>query len=602
MSADSAPQQVAANKCFGGYTRRYKHSSSVLGCNMNFTIFFPPGSEGNSGNKVPVLYYLSGLTCTDENVMQKAGAQRSCAQHGIAFVAPDTSPRGLNVEGEADSWDFGVGAGFYINAIADKWKNWRMYDYITQELPAVLSAHFANLDTTNTSIMGHSMGGHGALTIALKNPGKYKSLSAFAPICNPCNVPWGIKAFTGYFGEDNKELWKAHDATELVKSYHGPPLPTLIDTGTADTFLEAQAGINQGHSKRKYAAADWYLNHKPAPVANSIPAAFNWCNNDGTNYCTASWNQHIPVYCGSCWVHGTLSMVQDRLKIKKLRAGDITPDVMLGRQTLLNCAAFHGYGEGCNGGEPLDVFKYMAEEGLPDESCFNYGATDHTQFKSKAKKSKDKTCPKKARCQNCMPDPKGGPDRCWAVEKPIEYKLTAYGKIDAGEEAMQQEILARGPITCGIACPDSFVYHYHSSRHNGVYIDKSGDKELDHDVEVVGWGEEDGLKYWLVRNSWGTYWGELGFFKVQRGVNALQIESGDCWYAEPEYAIETAVVDEELEGSMYGLKEGHPEGADHHRHFGRDSGRASINHGDTMHSRLGSKEWMKRDAVKTQVS
>eukprot|EP00882_Tetradesmus_deserticola_P007997 GHRQ01008423.1.p1 GENE.GHRQ01008423.1~~GHRQ01008423.1.p1 ORF type:complete len:346 (+),score=163.37 GHRQ01008423.1:1986-3023(+) len=148
-------------------------------------------------------------------------------------------------------------------------------------------------------------------------------------------------------------------------------------------------------------------------------------------------------------------------------------------------------------------------------------------------------------------------------------QLTSYGKLDAGEEAMQQEILAKGPIVCGIACPEEFVYKYHSAKHGGVYIDKTGDTELDHDVEVVGWGEEeDGLKYWLVRNSWGSYWGSLGFFKLQRGVNALQIESGDCWYANPEYSVETAVVQGELEGSMYGLED--TKGHDHDDDDGDD--------------------------------
>lgn len=239
--AGAAPVQIGSNKCCGGYNKRFKHSSTTLGCDMTFTVFLPQGAEeGSSSSKFPVLYYLSGLTCTDENVTQKGGAQKACAKHGIAFVAPDTSPRGLNVQGEADSWDFGVGAGFYVNATVDKWKNWRMYDYITKELPALLGAHFPQLDTSNASITGHSMGGHGALTIALKNPGMFKSLSAFAPIVNPCEVPWGIKAFSGYFGEDNKEVWKAHDACELVKGYSGPPLPTLIDTGSADNFLERE--------------------------------------------------------------------------------------------------------------------------------------------------------------------------------------------------------------------------------------------------------------------------------------------------------------------------------------------------------------------------
>ncbi|KIZ04814.1 S-formylglutathione hydrolase [Monoraphidium neglectum] len=203
---------------------------------MNFTVYFPPAAEAADA-KLPVLFYLSGLTCTDENVIQKSGAQRACAAKGIAFVAPDTSPRGLGVEGEAESWDFGVGAGFYINATVDKWKNWRMYDYITKELPELLAAHFPTLDTSNTAIMGHSMGGHGALTIALKNPGAFKSVSALAPICNPVNVPWGQKAFAGYLGDSDKEAWKQHDASELLASYTGPKFPLLVDTGTSDPFL-----------------------------------------------------------------------------------------------------------------------------------------------------------------------------------------------------------------------------------------------------------------------------------------------------------------------------------------------------------------------------
>jgi len=236
--ADTAVEEVSSNKMFGGFNRRYQHASSSLGCSMNFTIYYPPQAAA-AGAKVPVLYYLSGLTCTDENVIMKSGVQRACAKHGIALIAPDTSPRGLGVEGEAESWDFGVGAGFYLNATVEKWKNWRMYDYITKELPSLLADSMANLDTTKCSIFGHSMGGHGALTIALKNPGVYKSVSAFSPIVNPTVVPWGQKVFSGYLG-DERESWKQYDACELVKQYKGPELPALIDVGTADNFLEVQ--------------------------------------------------------------------------------------------------------------------------------------------------------------------------------------------------------------------------------------------------------------------------------------------------------------------------------------------------------------------------
>mmetsp|Transcript_25066 Transcript_25066/g.44676 ORF Transcript_25066/g.44676 Transcript_25066/m.44676 type:complete len:352 (-) Transcript_25066:109-1164(-) len=225
-------EEIKSNKMYGGFNKRYKHDSTACGCSMVFTIFYPPAA---ATEKVPVIYYLSGLTCTDENVIQKAGIQKKAAEMGVAIIAPDTSPRGFGIEGEADSYDFGVGAGFYVNATVDKWKNWRMYEYVTEELPKVLS-QLTGLDTSKAGIMGHSMGGHGALTIYLKNMDKFKSLSAFAPICNPINVPWGEKALGGYLGDD-KEAWKQYDATELVKASKGPYVPMLIDIGTKDDFL-----------------------------------------------------------------------------------------------------------------------------------------------------------------------------------------------------------------------------------------------------------------------------------------------------------------------------------------------------------------------------
>eukprot|EP00891_Asterochloris_glomerata_P008964 jgi/Astpho2/8964/Aster-02642 len=183
---------------------------------MLFTVYFPPQT---SKGKVPVVYYLSGLSCTDENFIQK----------------------GLNIEGEDESWDFGSSAGFYLNATQPKWKNYRMYEYITEELPATLQ-HLPELDTQKASIMGHSMGGHGALTIGIKNPAKFKSISAFAPICNPSQVPWGKKAFSGYLGHDQSQ-WKQYDAVELLGSYSGPQLEVmqvLVDIGTDDNFLKEQ--------------------------------------------------------------------------------------------------------------------------------------------------------------------------------------------------------------------------------------------------------------------------------------------------------------------------------------------------------------------------
>jgi len=230
----ATPQEISSNKMFGGFNRRFKHDSSSVGCPMTFSVFFPPAADSD---KVPVLYWLSGLTCNDENFIQKSGAQRKAAACGLALVSMDTSPRGLNVEGESESWDFGAGAGFYLNATEEKWKNWRMYDYVTKELPSLLSSHFPNLDTSKASLFGHSMGGHGALTLFLKNPSKYKSVSAFAPICNPTQCPWGDKAFKGYLGEE-KASWEEYDATLLVKKYNGPKTTILIDQGADDKFYK----------------------------------------------------------------------------------------------------------------------------------------------------------------------------------------------------------------------------------------------------------------------------------------------------------------------------------------------------------------------------
>ncbi|XP_027072291.1 S-formylglutathione hydrolase isoform X1 [Coffea eugenioides] len=234
---DSKPTEISSSKMFDGFNKRYRHFSPTLGCSMTFSIYFPPSP--NPSDKFPVLYWLSGLTCSDENFIIKSGAQRVASIEGVALIAPDTSPRGLNVEGESDSWDFGVGAGFYLNAKQDKWKNWRMYDYVVKELPTLLSENFPQLDTSRASISGHSMGGHGALTIYLKNLEKYKSVSAFAPIVNPMNCPWGQKAFTNYLGE-NKADWEEYDATLLVSKFKDVSATILIDQGEDDKFLHDQ--------------------------------------------------------------------------------------------------------------------------------------------------------------------------------------------------------------------------------------------------------------------------------------------------------------------------------------------------------------------------
>lgn len=231
---------VSSNKVFGGEHAQYSHYSSVNNCDMTFAIFLPPIAlgEAKEAKKVPVLYWLSGLTCNDQNFMQKAGALRAAAELGIAIVAPDTSPRGEDVADDSDaSYDFGLGAGFYLNATQAPFsEHYHMYDYILNELiPAVQDTFHVN---NNSSISGHSMGGHGALTIGLKNPAVFASISAFSPICNPMDCAWGQKAFTGYLGE-NTDDWLAYDACHLLENSK-EHVPILIDQGTDDSFLDSQ--------------------------------------------------------------------------------------------------------------------------------------------------------------------------------------------------------------------------------------------------------------------------------------------------------------------------------------------------------------------------
>ncbi|MGM0449373.1 MAG: S-formylglutathione hydrolase [Pseudomonadota bacterium] len=224
---------VSETKSFGGWLRRYRHSSEVLGCDMVFGIYLPPQAETQS---VPLLWWLSGLTCTDENFMQKAGAHRVAAELGMAIICPDTSPRGTDLPGEHDSYDFGSGAGFYVNATQAPWnQHYHMYSYVADELPDLV--HNAFPLNGQEAISGHSMGGHGALVCALHNPERYQSVSAFAPICHPVNCAWGEKAFGGYLGDD-REAWKAWDACELMRQ-KGSDHSLLVDQGDADNFLEA---------------------------------------------------------------------------------------------------------------------------------------------------------------------------------------------------------------------------------------------------------------------------------------------------------------------------------------------------------------------------
>ena len=227
---------VSEQKAFGGVQGVYRHEARQTACEMEFSVFMPPQAQQGP---VPVIYYLSGLTCTQENVTTKGGFQAYAAEHGLAVVCPDTSPRGAGIAGEDDDYDFGTGAGFYVDATEKPWSDmYRMYSYVTVELPAVIAEDFT-IDTSSAGVFGHSMGGHGALTIALKNPGTYKSVSAFAPIVAPMQCPWGEKAFTGYLGPD-RSSWQAYDATELVKLGKTINGSILIDQGTADPFLDEQ--------------------------------------------------------------------------------------------------------------------------------------------------------------------------------------------------------------------------------------------------------------------------------------------------------------------------------------------------------------------------
>lgn len=231
----SALNLVSEYRCFGGKVGFYSHHSETCNSEMKFAVYVPPQAESVP---VPILYYLSGLTCTEENFIVKAGAQRLAAEYGLMLVVPDTSPRNTGIPGEEDDWDFGTGAGFYVDATAAPWKtHYQMYSYVVEELPALIAAQFS-VAPERQGIFGHSMGGHGALVCALKNGDRYLSVSAFAPIVAPMRCPWGQKAFSNYLGSD-PEAWKAYDASELVLTANFNR-PILIDQGTSDSFLTKQ--------------------------------------------------------------------------------------------------------------------------------------------------------------------------------------------------------------------------------------------------------------------------------------------------------------------------------------------------------------------------
>lgn len=230
-----AIEQISEYQSFGGKMGFYAHNSQQCNTTMQFAVYQPPQAQTQT---LPVVYFLSGLTCNEENFMVKAGAQRIAAKYGLILVAPDTSPRDTGINGEDSSWDFGTGAGFYVDATQAPWSHYyRMYSYVVEELPTLIGDHFP-VQPGNQSIFGHSMGGHGALVCALRNPQKYKSVSAFAPIVAPMRCPWGEKALSGYLG-DNRNEWVSYDACELVKQ-GGFPEQILIDQGRADKFLETQ--------------------------------------------------------------------------------------------------------------------------------------------------------------------------------------------------------------------------------------------------------------------------------------------------------------------------------------------------------------------------
>ena len=231
----ASPKLNSEYRCFGGTVGFYSHYSEVCNCEMKFAVYQPPQAKSEP---VPVLYFLSGLTCTEENFMVKAGAQQFAAKYGLMLVVPDTSPRNRGIPGEDQDWDFGTGAGFYVDATEEPWRShYQMYSYVTEELPALIAAHFP-AKPDRQGIFGHSMGGHGALICALKNPDRYLSVSAFAAIAAPMRCPWGQKAFTNYLGS-NQQQWRGYDASELVRTSQLKH-PILIDQGTADSFLEKQ--------------------------------------------------------------------------------------------------------------------------------------------------------------------------------------------------------------------------------------------------------------------------------------------------------------------------------------------------------------------------
>ncbi|CAM9650580.1 unnamed protein product, partial [Phaeothamnion confervicola] len=284
-----------------------------------------------------------------------------------------------------------------------------------------------------------------------------------------------------------------------------------------------------------------YGHAEPADTPRKLlPETFDWSNVEGVSYLVPNWNQHIPTYCGSCYAHGTLMALNDRIKVAKRGKA---PDVMLSRQSFLNCGPAHGFGSGCGGGEPKDIYSFMYEVGLPDETCNNYVA------------AVDGQCDAAAMCRNCMAIEQENGElthECWPVQNYTSYHVSAFGRV-SGEDGIMAEIFARGPVTCGFISDEDFDFGYEG----GIWqkaVPAQNASEVNHDVEVTGWGvTTEGVPFWQCRNSWGSYWGEKGFFKILRGSNLNEIES-ECWFAVPDASEEELIEGGILVGSMHGLR------------------------------------------------
>mmetsp|Transcript_32627 Transcript_32627/g.51233 ORF Transcript_32627/g.51233 Transcript_32627/m.51233 type:complete len:380 (-) Transcript_32627:144-1283(-) len=298
-------------------------------------------------------------------------------------------------------------------------------------------------------------------------------------------------------------------------------------------------------------------------ASQSLPEEFFWCDE---GLCTASWNQHIPQYCGACYAHAALSTANDRIKIMMARGGYIGPEVRLNRQSYLNCAPSYGLGRGCGGGQASDIFEFMHQVGLPDETCLPYNATDAAEKYG----SNDAACPPEGYCMNCFyVDPDPSVATCFPVTEMVRYYASAWGNV-TGETAMMQEIYRNGPIACDIHDSNIFSYDYSlgvltdvSSKPDGT----NGNTSYDHVIEVLGWGvDDDGTKYWHGRNSWGSYWGMNSFFKVERGANALRIEESCHWVTPDIHEAELVLGSDPLYGgSLFGIKENYSPNAKAYR-------------------------------------